>query len=109
MANDNRLGGLSDAVKKANPVGDDDMFPTSLTEEEEGFGFEVVEITNPTGHYAFAPGKIRAAIAPLPDDLLAVKTADPNGQIAFAIWNQDHRPVDHIAATIEELRRRFPA
>lgn len=93
---------------KEGPAGTDSMFPTQVTPEERAVGFSRVEITSPS-KYALEPGRILAVAVELGGGLRAVKTADPDGQISYAIWNQAGRPVfgQPEAFSVDELKARF--
>jgi len=93
------------ANEMKDTVGIDEMFPVAITANEIACGFEERILPNPS-HYAESPGRLRIVVLDRGDGTLAVKTADPNGRISYAIWDATtRRPV---AAPVESLAQLRP-
>ena len=92
------------------------LFPTSITQEEAGFGFKLVTIANPDS-YSLPFGMpqpasdIEIVSCDLGDKLMAVKlTPAPDAGVSYAIWDAARRKPPALqapASSVQELRKRF--
>jgi len=97
----------------------DDMFPTSVTVEEEAAGFVIDKVKNPKGHYGvpFGPppathvqAVVRVHPSPAQDGTTkAVKMSGPTG-VTYAIWNDNEKPVfgADAAHSVRAVVARYP-
>jgi len=92
------------------------IFPTSISEEEAGFGFKLVTIPNPDPYslplgMPQPPSDIEIVACDLGDNLMAVKTTPASGAgVSYAIWDANRRKAPAVqapASSIQELRERF--
>ncbi|WP_044889638.1 hypothetical protein [Myxococcus hansupus] len=87
----------------------DSLHPTTVSEEERALGFKEEAIPSPgAGQAASAPG-LRAVSMWVMKGKRAIKTASPDGEVFYAIRNEQGREVDPPVESLSVLWRRYMA
>ena len=58
-------------------------YPTEITDNETTLGFQLRDIQNPDGHYAFSPSTVKAVVHELDQSNRIIKATDPNGTMFY--------------------------